>query len=66
VLAAQAVAEPRSLADENAVDVSTHIEPLTVSGDPTLLRQLVSDLVRNAIQYNHPRATPPSTPGRAG
>jgi signal transduction histidine kinase len=55
VLVAQAVAELRSLADENAVNVSTHIEPLTVSGDPALLKQLVSNLVRNAIQYNHPQ-----------
>ncbi|WP_327403391.1 HAMP domain-containing histidine kinase [Streptomyces sp. NBC_01288] len=55
VLLTQTVAELRSLADDNAVDVSTHIEPLTVSGDPALLRQLVSNLLRNAIQYNHPQ-----------
>lgn len=55
VLVAQAVSELRSLTDENAVNVSTHIEPLTVSGDPALLKQLVSNLVRNAIQYNHPQ-----------
>jgi signal transduction histidine kinase len=55
VLAAQVAAEAYPLAAENAVNVSTRIEPLTVSGDPVLLKQLVSNLVRNAIQYNHPR-----------
>ncbi|WP_407835258.1 sensor histidine kinase [Streptomyces sp. DSM 116496] len=28
--------------------------PLVVSGDPVLLRHLLTNLVRNAIQYNHP------------
>jgi signal transduction histidine kinase len=55
VLAAQVAAEAYPLAAEKAVNVSTRIEPLTVSGDPVLLKQLVSNLVRNAIQYNHPR-----------
>lgn len=28
--------------------------PLVVPGDPVLLRHLLTNLVRNAVQYNHP------------
>ncbi|MEU0133747.1 HAMP domain-containing sensor histidine kinase [Streptomyces sp. NPDC006296] len=42
------------LSTEHAVHVAVETAtPLTVPGDPVLLRHLVANLVRNAIQYNH-------------
>ncbi|MFI9756320.1 sensor histidine kinase [Streptomyces sp. NPDC051963] len=42
-----------------AADGGLHIEvdaatPLVVPGDPVLLRHLLANLIRNAVQYNHP------------
>ncbi|WP_405540211.1 HAMP domain-containing histidine kinase [Streptomyces sp. NBC_00075] len=48
-------AELAPQAEEEQVDVAvTADRPLTVLGDPVLLRHLLTNLVRNAIQYNHP------------
>lgn len=48
-------AELAPQAEEGRVDVAvTSDRPLTVLGDPLLLRHLLTNLVRNAIQYNHP------------
>ncbi|MEU8868339.1 sensor histidine kinase [Streptomyces umbrinus] len=42
-------------AEGEQVDVEVSADrPLTVLGDPVLLRHLLTNLVRNAIQYNHP------------
>ncbi|MFE6286399.1 sensor histidine kinase [Streptomyces sp. NPDC057877] len=42
-------------ADQRQVDLRlTADTPLTVRGDPVLLRHLLTNVVRNAVQYNHP------------
>lgn len=48
-------AELAPLAAENDVhvDIDADASP-TVPGDPVLLRHLVTNLIRNGIQYNHP------------
>ncbi|MFX4291572.1 sensor histidine kinase [Streptomyces bohaiensis] len=49
------VAELAPLARENAVSLHlTAEDPPTVPGDPVLLRHLLTNLVRNAVQYNRP------------
>ncbi|MFG1960684.1 sensor histidine kinase [Nonomuraea sp. NPDC049028] len=40
--------------DPDGVAVTTRIEPFTVDGDPILLNRLVTNLVDNAVRYNHP------------
>ncbi|QQM46079.1 HAMP domain-containing histidine kinase [Streptomyces liliifuscus] len=48
-------AELAPQAESEQVDVEvTADRKLTVLGDPVLLRHLLTNLVRNAIQYNHP------------
>ncbi|MGW4637270.1 HAMP domain-containing sensor histidine kinase [Sphaerisporangium sp. NPDC004334] len=39
------------------VRVTAHVEPLVVDGDPVLLTRLVTNLVDNAVRYNHPGGT---------
>ncbi|MEU7890787.1 ATP-binding protein [Microbispora bryophytorum] len=41
-------------ADRGEVTVTARIEPFTVHGDPVLLNRLVTNLVDNAVRYNHP------------
>ncbi|MEV8632378.1 ATP-binding protein [Streptosporangium sp. NPDC051023] len=38
----------------DGVTVTTRIEPFAVDGDPVLLNRLVTNLVDNAVRYNHP------------
>ncbi|MER5457954.1 HAMP domain-containing sensor histidine kinase [Micromonospora sp. NPDC002389] len=38
---------------EAEVTVSTHLEPRTVMGERVLLERLVTNLIENAIKYNH-------------
>lgn len=38
---------------ERSIEVVAEVTPATISGDPTLLRLLVVNLVANAIRYNH-------------
>ncbi|HXA62886.1 MAG TPA: HAMP domain-containing sensor histidine kinase [Streptosporangiaceae bacterium] len=47
--------EPAAAALGVRLDVTGHTAP--VSGDPQLLQRLVSNLVENAIHYNHPGGT---------
>ncbi|MFJ9587699.1 sensor histidine kinase [Streptomyces acidicola] len=48
-------AELASQAAQKPVDIDVRADtPLVVLGDPVLLRHLLTNLVRNAIQYNHP------------
>ncbi|WP_413798240.1 sensor histidine kinase [Streptomyces iranensis] len=43
------------LATKNDVRIDLDADtPLAVPGDPVLLRHLLTNLIRNAIQYNHP------------
>lgn len=41
-------------ADERGVSMQFALEPATMSGDPVLIRQLISNLVQNAILHNLP------------
>ncbi|MFF2962048.1 sensor histidine kinase [Streptomyces sp. NPDC057963] len=50
----QAVAQLGPLAAAHDVTIRVETGPVEVTGDPVLLRHLVTNLVRNAIQYNHP------------
>lgn len=43
----------RPLADERGVTMSAHISPLEINGDSEKLGQVVTNLLSNAIQYNH-------------
>jgi len=36
------------------VTVTARVEPFLVHGDPVLLNRLVTNLVDNAVRYNHP------------
>ncbi|MEV6588598.1 sensor histidine kinase [Streptomyces acidicola] len=48
-------AELAPQAAQKPVDIDVRADtPLVVLGDPVLLRHLLTNLVRNAIQYNHP------------
>ncbi|MEU6408688.1 HAMP domain-containing sensor histidine kinase [Microbispora sp. NPDC046933] len=40
--------------DADEVSVTARIEPFLVYGDPVLLNRLVTNLVDNAVRYNHP------------
>ena len=44
---------------EYDLHVSTHLLPARVPGDPVLLRQSVSNLLRNAARYNVDGAASP-------
>ncbi|MEE4597976.1 ATP-binding protein [Streptomyces sp. DSM 41524] len=55
-ITATAAAELRPAVEEKRLELRTSIAgPLQLAGDPVLLRHLVANLVRNAIQYNRPR-----------
>ncbi|MFJ2632361.1 sensor histidine kinase [Streptomyces sp. NPDC087422] len=54
-LVRQLTGELRHLAQEKDVRLTvTADRPLCVEGDPVLLRHLLFNLIRNAVQYNHP------------
>ncbi|MGC5564334.1 sensor histidine kinase [Streptomyces sp. FR-108] len=53
---AASITELRPLAAEMAVEIHTPVGTLPpLDGDPVLLRHLVTNLLRNAVQYNRPR-----------
>ncbi|HEY3762789.1 MAG TPA: ATP-binding protein [Verrucomicrobiae bacterium] len=43
----------RPLAAERHVELQSEIEPVAITGDPSRLAQVVTNLLTNAIQYNH-------------
>jgi signal transduction histidine kinase len=53
-LAASVLDSHRELADQNKVILRRILAERVVPGDPLLLERLVSNLVSNAIAYNHP------------
>ncbi|WP_331772643.1 ATP-binding protein (plasmid) [Embleya sp. NBC_00888] len=52
-LARQAAAELAAPADEKDVAVTVTGSPIDIDGDPVLLRHLLTNLIGNAIRYNH-------------
>ncbi|MDN3352642.1 HAMP domain-containing sensor histidine kinase [Actinomadura sp. DC4] len=52
-IAEEAVAASRPEAERAGVMIRPVIEPLTVAGDAVLLTQLTTNLLHNAIRYNH-------------
>jgi signal transduction histidine kinase len=38
----------------DGIEIRQEIEPVTVTGDPVLLKRLVANLVHNAVRYNRP------------
>ncbi|MHA6761236.1 sensor histidine kinase [Streptacidiphilus sp. PAMC 29251] len=54
LVAAAVLAELRPVAEDRGIAVRTLLQPAGLDGDPVLLKHLLSNLVRNALQYNHP------------
>jgi len=52
-----AIADTRAEADNTAITVETRLGPAPTMGDPSLLTQLVHNLVANAVRHNHPGGT---------
>ena len=50
---ADGVALMKPLADERGVKIFTELSPLEITGDSERLAQVVTNLLINAIQYNH-------------
>lgn len=46
--------ELRPSAEREGIELTLDVRPLELDGDPVLLRHLLTNLVRNAIQYNEP------------
>lgn len=44
----------QSLADERNVKISAEVKPTEITGDALRLAQVVTNLLTNAVQYNHP------------
>ncbi|MGW2740992.1 sensor histidine kinase [Streptomyces sp. NPDC001450] len=51
--AAEALAQYKAAAQDADITVDPDLQPVTVLGDRVLLLQLVTNLVQNAIRYNH-------------
>ena len=56
----------RDAAKEREVEIGTALEPATVAGERPLLERLASNLLFNAIKYNHPGGTVTATVTRDG
>jgi signal transduction histidine kinase len=55
-----------SAAKEREVEIDTVLDPVTVSGERPLLERLATNLLFNAIKYNHPGGTVTVTVTRDG
>ncbi|MER5612272.1 HAMP domain-containing sensor histidine kinase [Streptomyces sp. NPDC002215] len=50
----EAADQHRGAAEEAGVLLDLHLGPLPALGDPVMLTRLVSNLIHNAVRYNHP------------
>ncbi|WP_254715039.1 HAMP domain-containing sensor histidine kinase [Actinomadura sp. NAK00032] len=48
-----ALARRRDQAVEQGINIAEHLTPAVTAGDPKLLESLVTNLIDNAIRYNH-------------
>ncbi|XVV08991.1 sensor histidine kinase [Actinoplanes sp. CA-131856] len=48
----------RTLIESTGAEVTVADDLPVISGDPTLLRQLLQNLIDNAVKYRHPDRTP--------
>ncbi|MYS78663.1 HAMP domain-containing protein [Streptomyces sp. SID5474] len=52
-LTADVLRQTQPAAEQAGVRIDANLAPGTVSGDPLLLRQLVTNLIENAVRHNH-------------
>ncbi|WP_406300511.1 ATP-binding protein (plasmid) [Embleya sp. NBC_00888] len=52
-LTADVLRQTQPAAEQAGVRIDANLAPNTVSGDPLLLRQLVTNLIENAVRHNH-------------
>jgi signal transduction histidine kinase len=64
-VAAAAAAAHRGEAAARAVQITADLQPTTVDGEQVLLERLVTNLVQNAVKYNHPHGRIHITTGGA-
>ncbi|MGH8889287.1 MAG: HAMP domain-containing sensor histidine kinase [Acidothermaceae bacterium] len=65
-IVAAAVESLRSAAKEREVEIETVLDSVTVTGERPLLERLATNLLFNAIKYNHPGGTVTATVTRDG
>ena len=65
-IVAESVESLRSAAKDREVEMATALEAVTVIGERPLLERLVTNLLFNAIKYNHPGGTVSATVTRDG
>jgi|SRR5580658_395608 two-component system sensor histidine kinase VanS len=53
-LVAHALSDINAEASAKRIQIGSHVPDCRVVGEPTLLRQLVRNLVQNAVRHNHP------------
>ncbi len=51
---AERAVNDRSSADERSIEFDSTLAPAPVNGDPALIERLITNLVDNAVRYNHP------------
>ncbi|WP_432828730.1 sensor histidine kinase [Dactylosporangium sp. CA-092794] len=56
-IAAAVVAAHHGPAAATAIQLTTDLKPRTVNGEQVLLERLITNLVQNAVKYNHPHGT---------
>jgi signal transduction histidine kinase len=53
-LAGRVLRAPRPDLQRDGLELSTHLEPAAVAGDPALIERLMANLIDNAVRYNEP------------
>ncbi|MFG1886296.1 ATP-binding protein [Micromonospora sp. NPDC049051] len=64
-IAASVIAAHQATADTHAVQLTSELRPRIVEGEQVLLERLVTNLVQNAIKYNHAQGTVHVTVGES-